>query len=41
MCYENQGGAPNYHPNSFGGPEDDPRAKKLAPPFSVQGDALR
>lgn len=41
MCYENQAGAPNYHPNSFGGPEDEPRAKRLAPPFAVAGDALR
>ncbi|KAF5270997.1 hypothetical protein FQR65_LT05347 [Abscondita terminalis] len=34
---DNQGGAPNYHPNSFGGPEEDPRAKKLIPPYTLSG----
>lgn len=24
----NQGGAPNYHPNSFGGPQDNPQAEQ-------------
>lgn len=35
------GGAPNYHPNSFGGPLDEPRAKVLSPPFQVSGESLR
>lgn len=30
MCYnDNQGNAPNYYPNSFNGPQECPRAKKL------------
>lgn len=30
MCFtDNQGNAPNYYPNSFKGPEESPRAKKL------------
>ncbi|KAJ8948347.1 hypothetical protein NQ318_019332 [Aromia moschata] len=33
MCLSNQGGGPNYHPNSFGGPENDERARSLAIPF--------
>lgn len=37
----NQNGAPNYHPNSFSGPEVDPRAQKLQPKFPVSGDAFR
>lgn len=37
----NQGGAPNYHPNSFSGPTDDKRAKDLQPPFAVSGDVQR
>ncbi|KAJ8973075.1 hypothetical protein NQ317_002291 [Molorchus minor] len=41
MAYNNQGNAPNYHPNSFGGPENDARARTLSPPFSVSGDAYR
>ncbi|XP_044737518.1 catalase-like isoform X2 [Chrysoperla carnea] len=36
-----QGGAPNYHPNSFCGPEVDPRAQKLQPKFLVSGDVYR
>ncbi len=35
----NGGGGPNYWPNSFGGPEPDPRF--LEPPFEVQGYAGR
>jgi len=38
---QNQGGAPNYHPNSFGGPSNDGRAKVLQPPFAVAGDVQR
>lgn len=37
----NQGGAPNYYPNSFGGPESDPRTLKLEPPFKISGDVYR
>ncbi|KAK4877642.1 hypothetical protein RN001_010148 [Aquatica leii] len=37
QAYSNQGSGPNYHPNSFGGPEDDPRAKSLIPPYSLSG----
>ena len=36
-----QGGAPNYHPNSFNGPADCPRARKLIPSYSVSGDVQR
>lgn len=36
-----QGGAPNYHPNSFGGPESDKRAKELSPSYTIAGDAWR
>ncbi|XP_068912114.1 catalase-like isoform X2 [Tenebrio molitor] len=36
-----QGGAPNYHPNSFGGAESDTRAKGLAPVLPVEGKASR
>ncbi|XP_018575508.1 catalase-like [Anoplophora glabripennis] len=35
----NQGGAPNYHPNSFGGPDPDPNAMSwIPPPAKVEGD---
>lgn len=40
-CLNNQGGAPNYHPNSFKGPDSDERAKKLSPAFTVSGEAHR
>lgn len=40
-CYSNQGGAPNYFPNSFSGPLNDSRAKELDPPFNVNGEANR
>lgn len=33
----NEGGAPNYHPNSFGGPETDPRTWKMWPMMEVSG----
>ncbi|XP_018322499.1 catalase-like [Agrilus planipennis] len=36
-----QNGAPIYHPNSFGGPEPDPRAKALSPEFPIVGNAVR
>lgn len=34
----NQGGAPNYHPNSYGGPETDPRTWDLWPTNEVGGN---
>lgn len=39
MAVTNQGGAPNYFPNSFSGPVDD--AKWKAPPFASSGDVDR
>ncbi|XP_018568973.1 catalase-like [Anoplophora glabripennis] len=36
-----QGGAPNYHPNSFKGPDNDRRAHALAPVIPLSGDAKR
>lgn len=41
QAISNQGGAPNYHPNSFGGPNEDLRAKALQPSFSLSGDVMR
>lgn len=41
QAIKNQGGAPNYHPNSFGGPDDCPRAKDLHQPFMVSGECYR
>lgn len=38
---DSQGGAPNYHPNSFGGPKSDRRAKALAPILAVSGNASK
>jgi catalase len=38
---DNQGGAPNYFPNSFSGPTEDQRVKKLQPPYSLTGDVYR
>lgn len=38
---DNQGGAPNYYPNSFSGPEPLQRALQLEPPFKVSGDVYR
>ncbi|XP_050307685.1 catalase-like [Anthonomus grandis grandis] len=32
MSFYNQGGAPNYYPNSFGGPHPDPEAANWTPP---------
>ncbi|WP_081942209.1 catalase [Spirochaeta lutea] len=34
---ENGGGAPNYEPNSFGGPVEDPGYRE--PPLAISGDA--
>ncbi|CAH1975258.1 unnamed protein product [Acanthoscelides obtectus] len=39
--YHSQGGAPVYHPNSFRGPEDDRRARALAPVLPLNGDVKR
>uniref|UniRef100_A0A8C4V071 Catalase n=1 Tax=Falco tinnunculus TaxID=100819 RepID=A0A8C4V071_FALTI len=40
MCVsDNQGGAPNYYPNSFTGPEDQPIVKESR--MSVSGDVQR
>jgi catalase len=40
MAYgDNSGDAPNYYPNSFGGPEPNPNAGE--PPFEVSGQAAR
>lgn len=36
---DNNGGGPNYEPNSFGGPVERPEVEK--PPLSVSGDADR
>ena len=38
---DNQGGAPNYYPNSFSGPQQSLRATLLQPPFKVSGDVYR
>lgn len=38
---DNQGGAPNYFPNSFSGPEENARSKQLAPPEKLTGDVYR
>src|ERR1700716_1054764 len=35
----NGGAAPNYEPNSFGGPKEDPRYGE--PPLTISGDAAR
>lgn len=41
MTLHSQGGAPNYHPNTFHGPEVNKRAKALAPLLPLSGDAAR
>ncbi|CAH0552792.1 unnamed protein product [Brassicogethes aeneus] len=39
MAINNQGGAPNYHPNSFGGPEVSKNAEKgVSKPSTVSGE---
>ena len=39
LSFDNQHGAPNYYPNSFGGPENDPRAAQST--YYVTGDVAR
>lgn len=39
MAVNNQGGAPNYFPNSFSGPEECPAVK--SPTFHASGDVDR
>lgn len=42
MCLtDNQGGAPNYYPNSFSGPEPLLYARDSEPPYKVSGDVYR
>lgn len=42
MCFgDNQGGAPNYYPNSFSGPEPSQRARNLEPAYKLSGDVQR
>ncbi|XP_060520225.1 catalase-like [Cylas formicarius] len=41
MTISHAGGAPNYHPNSFSGPQTDPVVKSVYPPFTVTGDVNR
>ncbi|KAG5677544.1 hypothetical protein PVAND_007296 [Polypedilum vanderplanki] len=41
MCFDSQGNAPNYYPNSFGGPEPIKRAVDLQPPYKVSGEVFR
>lgn len=38
---DNQGGAPNYFPNSFSGPEESARARSLQPCCPISGDVYR
>lgn len=38
---DNSGGAPNYYPNSFGGPIDEPRVQSLQSKDKVSGDVHR
>jgi len=42
LCFnDNQGGAPNYYPNSFGGPEPSQRTKDLQGPYKLSGEVYR
>lgn len=41
QCMKNQGSAPNYHPNSFDGPDECPRAKSLSTSVKFSGDVKR
>lgn len=41
QAINNQGGAPNYHPNSFDGPTNDARARALTSVCNVTGDVKR
>lgn len=38
---DNQKGAPNYYPNSYGGPEPSQRARDLQKPCKISGDVFR
>ncbi|CRK95906.1 CLUMA_CG009352, isoform A [Clunio marinus] len=38
---DNQGGAPNYYPNSFEGPEPSSRTVNLQQPYKVSGEVYR
>lgn len=38
---DNQGGAPNYFPNSFGGPAESPFVRGIQKPYKVTGDVFR
>lgn len=38
---DNQKGAPNYYPNSYGGPEPSQRVRDLQGPYKVSGDVHR
>lgn len=38
---DNQGGAPNYYPNSFEGPEPSKRTLNLQQPYKVSGEVYR
>lgn len=37
QCLYNQEGAPNYFPNSFSGPQNNPRAERLQHKYTVSG----
>ncbi|XP_008475623.1 catalase-like [Diaphorina citri] len=39
MAFNNQGGAPNYFPNSFSGPQESERGRLST--FAVSGDVAR
>lgn len=42
MCFnDNQGGAPNYYPNSFSGPEPSKRVVDLQQPYKLSGEVYR
>lgn len=42
LCFnDNQGGAPNYYPNSFGGPEPSQRTRDLQGPYKLSGEVYR
>ena len=38
---DNQKGAPNYYPNSYGGPEPSKRVRDLQGPYKITGDVCR
>lgn len=39
QAYDNQGSAPNYYPNSYSGPEQQPHLKMST--FNVSGDVAK